>query len=233
MTGSIRRRKEEHLMKRIGIIGGGHFGSALAACLAEKGAEVVLLDNDRETIRQLASVVSRAVQGDATNRDAISEAGMPDCDAVVVSIGTNMEASIMATMILKELKVKLVVAKAASDVHGKVLERLGADRVIYPHRDMAERLANSLWAPTVLDYFEISDGVSIMEVKAPKWLIGQSIADSKIRNVIGATVLSVIRAPDAQGRQEKIVPPSGDTRVMDGDTLILFGTDKDLEKLKQ
>jgi trk system potassium uptake protein TrkA len=220
-------------MQRIGIIGAGRFGAELASGLAEKGAEVLVLDKDGPRVKSVSSVVHKAVQGDATNADALVEAGLTQCDAVVVAIGSNMESSVLSTIILKELKVPLIVAKASSDIHGKVLERVGADRVVYPNKDMAVRLARSLWAPTVLDYFEISDGVSIMEMKAPKRFVGKNLVEAKIRNVHGLTVLALRRAPGSDGKREKLVAPAGDAIINAGDTLTLFGTNQNLEKLQE
>jgi trk system potassium uptake protein TrkA len=220
-------------MQRIGIIGVGRFGWALATELAEKGVEVIVLDSDREKVKRMSSIVARAVQGDATNIDALSESGIADCDAVVVAIGTSVEASVLATIMLKEMKVRYIVAEAASDTHGKALGRIGADKVVYPHRDVAARLARALWAPAVLDYFEISEGVSIMEVKCPSWLVGKTLGEARIRNVLKVTILSIVRQSLVSGQREKIVAPTGESMICEGDTLIVFGTDKDLEKLRE
>ncbi len=217
-------------MQRIGIIGAGRFGEALAMWLVQKGAEVLLMDSSRDKVKRLSSVVTRAAQGDATNADALREAGFTDCNAVVVAIGENLEASVLATIMLKELEVPQIIAKAASDVHGRVLQRVGADRVVYPERDVARRLARSLWAPTVLDYFEMSDGVSIMEMEAPEEMFGKTLAEAKIRNVMGLTVLAVKRTR-TNGETERIVAPPSDAVIRKGDSLTVFGTDKNLEKL--
>ena len=124
-------------MKRIGIIGAGRFGSSLAESLAEHGAEVLLIDQNREVIQELSEFVTRAVEGDVTNQRTLEDAGFQECDVVVVAIGNNLEGSIMATVNCKALGVPTVVAKANSDVHGKILQRVGADMVVYPNRDIA------------------------------------------------------------------------------------------------
>lgn len=220
-------------MQRIGIIGAGRFGMVLAQSLAERGADVLLMDADRDKINRVSSSISKAVRGDATDADALTEAGFGECDSVVVAIGGSMEASILATIMLKEMNIREIVARAESDIHGKVLERVGADRVVHPNRDMARRVARSIWAPTVLDYFQISDGVSIMEVIAPKRFIGKSLAESKIRNELGVTVLALRRAPDADGKRTRIVTPTGNDVIEEGDSLTVFGDDKHLRKLER
>lgn len=209
-------------MKRIGIIGGARFGAALAESLARQGAEVILLDEDIEIVQRLADDVSKAVQGDATDLDVLREAGFQTCDAVVVGIGSNIEGSVLAVMNLKELKVPQVIAKAGTDMHGKVLERLGADLVVYPNKERAQRLARALMAKSALDYFEVAEGVSVVEMRAPASLVGKSLADADIRRRYGLNVL-VIKRLDAKGRARRIVSPSGDDKIQTNDTLLVFG----------
>ena len=131
------------MTKRIGIIGSGRFGEALIQALAAQGAEVLLMDTDRRKIQELSEYVTKAIEGDATNIHALEEAGFGLCDTVVVAIGENIEGSVMATVNCKDLGVRTVVAKAATEVHGRVLRRVGADVVIFPNRDRAVRLARS------------------------------------------------------------------------------------------
>lgn len=216
-------------MRRIGILGAGEFGSALATGLAEKGVEVILLDRDREKIQRMSSVVAKSVEGDATNVDTLAQAGMADCDAAVVSLGLN--ASPTATLLLKEMKVPMVIAKADTDVEGRLLSRVGADDVVYPNRDRAVRLARTLSGEMALDYFEISKGVSIAEMKAPWYFCGKTLAESRIRNVHGVTVLAIRRRSGSRGKQADNIEPSGDDAIEEGDTLIVFGPNDKLEKL--
>jgi len=218
-------------MKRIGIIGAGRFGSALAQSVARRGAEVLLLDADKDTVQRMAGLVAGAVQGDATDRDVLVKAGFQHCDSVVVAIGTRMEGSVLATMNLKEMEIPFVVAKASSEMHGKVLERVGADEVVYPNKERAERLARSLLAGSSLDYFEISDGVSVVEIKAPKKFVGKTLIETDMRRKYGLTVLAVKRAEDDNGKSENIVSPSGDVLISEGDKLVLFGPDNKLGSL--
>jgi len=217
-------------MRKIGIIGGGRFGSTLATCLGQQGMEVLFMDRDRDVVQRLSSAVSKAVQGDATDAQALGEAGFGNCDAVVVAMGSSLEASILATMALKELKVAHVVAKASSDNAGKVLERVGADRIVYPERDRAARLARTLVARTIIDYIQVSPGTGIMEIDAPPPFIGKPLAETRIRSVYGLTVLEIRRGRDGQAT-ERILAPSGEDVIAAGDGLVLFGSEENLRRL--
>ncbi len=220
-------------MRRIGIIGGGQFGYSLAQALIERGVEVLALDRDRNVVDRLAGIVAKAMEGDATEEGTLEAAGFLDCDIVVVAISSNMESSILTTLSLKEMKIKCVVAKAASEMHGKVLSRVGADRVIYPDRDMADRLARMLIAPSVLDYVEVSDGVSVLEIAAPLEFVGKTLQESKIRQNYGVTVLVLRRAPQADGSQETLVSPNAEDLIELGDIMVVFGADEKLKKLER
>ena len=158
-------------MKRIGIIGAGRFGMALAESLANAGTEVLLIDRNRPAM-QNASEFATALQGDATQQHVLDEAGFGECDLVVVAIGSNIEASMMATANCKELGVPNVVAKATSELHGKILRRIGADSVIYPDRDSAHRLARAVANHDVIDFLEVSEGFSIAEIDVPDGMRG-------------------------------------------------------------
>jgi len=218
-------------MKRIGVIGAGRFGLALSESLTERGAEVLLLDRNGGLIQRTANLVARAVQGDATDEAALRESGFDDCDTAVVAIGSNMEGSILATMSLKELGVPYIVAKAATDLHAKVLERVGAHLVVCPNRERAQRLARSLLARSPLDYFEISKGVSVVEMEAPETFLGKTLVESKLRGDYDVTVLAIKRKK-AEGKEpEVIVSPGADDTIQENDTLVLFGPDKKLEHL--
>jgi trk system potassium uptake protein TrkA len=216
-------------MKRIGIIGAGRFGQALTEGLAEKGAEVLLIDTNREVIQELSAYVTKAVEGDATNVRALQEAGFQDCDTVVVAIGSNLEGSIMATVNCKELGVPTVVAKATSDMHGKVLKRVGADIVVYPNRDRAMRLARSLLARNPIDLFEIADGISVAEVGVPDMLCDRTLAELAVRKNYGVTVLAIRRLADDPRLPRQVIIATGEERIQKEDRLLVFGTDRKID----
>ena len=217
-------------MKRIGIIGAGRFGMALAESLANAGAEVVLIDRNRPAM-QMAGECATALQGDATQPHVLEEAGFGECDVVVVAIGSNMEASVMATANCKELGVPNVVAKATSELHGKILRRIGADSVIYPDRDSAHRLAMSIANHNVIDFFEVSEGYSIAEIATPEDIRGKTLAEADLRKRTGVTVLCIRRpAADAKKPRKVIVPQADDVLNAD-DRLIVFGETRKLDSL--
>ena len=217
-------------MKRIGIIGAGRFGAALAESLSNAGAEVLLIDRNRPAM-QVASDFCTALQGDATQPHVLEEAGFGECDVVVVAIGSNIEASMMATANCKELGVLHVVAKATSELHGKILKRIGADNVIYPDRDSARRLAHSIANHNAMDFFEVSDGYSICEVDVPDGIRGMTLAEADLRKKRGVTVLCIRRADPDPRKPRKIVIPQADDAIQGDDRLIVFGETRKLDSL--
>ena len=214
---------------RIGIIGAGRFGEALAQSFAEKGVEILLIDEDREKIRELSEYVTKAVEGDATNLRTLEEAGFHECDTVIVAIGSNIAGSIMATVSCKELGVPNVVAKAVSDIHAKVLKRVGADIVVQPNRDRAQRLARSLLSRSPVDLFEISDGFSIAEVTVPDKLVGKTLAESSVRQSYGVTVLAIRRLSEDPTMPRTVIIAVGEEKLLADDRLLVFGQDKKLD----
>lgn len=218
-------------MKRIGIVGAGRFGTALALALAEKGAEVILVDKREDLVQRLSPYVSKAACADATDIEALREIGLHDCDVAVVAIGTDIQGSILAAMNLKDLKVPVVIAKAASDTHGRVLERIGVDQVVNPHKERAQRLARSLLARYAQDYFEIAEGVSVVEMLAPQEFVGKTLAETNMRKSHGLTVLVIERRDPQTGQRIRIVSPSGDDVIQEGDTLLIFGPDRKLDAI--
>ncbi|MGN0886175.1 MAG: potassium channel family protein, partial [Candidatus Spyradenecus sp.] len=222
------------MTKRIGIIGSGRFGDALVQALASQGAEIVLMDADRRKIQELSDYVTKAVEGDATNIHALEEAGFASCDTVVVAIGENIEGSVMATVNCKDLGVRTVVAKASSEVHGRVLRRVGADVVIFPNRDRAQRLARSLMTTSQVDLFEIADGLCAAEVPTPEAVADKTLAEADIRRVFDVTVLAVRRLDDADpAAPRQLLIPKADTLIRSDDRLLIFGTSEQIDAFAQ
>ena len=217
-------------MKRIGIIGAGRFGMALAESLANAGTEVLLIDRNRPAM-QNASEFATALQGDATQPHVLEEAGFGECDVVIVAIGSNIEASMMATANCKEIGVPNVVAKATSELHGKILRRIGADSVVYPDRDSAHRLARAIANHEVVDFLEVSEGYSIAEIEVPDGVRGKTLAEADLRNKTGVTVLCIRRPDPDPKKPRKIVIPRATDVIEPGDRLIVFGETKNLDAL--
>jgi len=213
--------------KIFGVIGLGRFGYHVAKTLAQGGAEVIACDSDEEKVRQIADLVSMAFVLDATDEKALRESGIVNADTVVVSIGENIEASILIVVQLKELRVKEVIAKAANPMHGKILERLGVDRVIYPERDMAIRLAHSLLIGEFIEEIPIGEKYSIFEVKAFEFMQGKSLRELDLRKRFEISVLAIKRG------EAMLVNPSGDERILPGDILVVLGTTAKLSELSK
>ena len=180
---------------------------------------------------QNASEFATALQGDATQPHFLEEAGFGECDLVVVAIGSNIEASMMATANCKEIGVPNVVAKATSELHGKILRRIGADTVVYPDRDSAHRLARAIANHDVIDFLEISDGYSIAEIDVPDGFRGKTLAEADFRNTTGLTVLCIRRADADPAKPRKVVIPQAKDVLQSDDKLIVFGETKKLDAI--
>jgi trk system potassium uptake protein TrkA len=218
--------------KQFGVIGLGRFGSAMATTLVELGHDVIGIDGDEGPVQRLADVLTHAVQLDATDERALRAAGVQDVDVAVVSIGENMEASLLVVMQLRELGVKTVVAKAVTPLHGRILEKLGVSRVIFPEREMAIRVAHSLVTPNAIDYIELSRDFSIIELPAPDAFVGRTLKQLELRPRYGLTLIAIKR-PGAHGRVVTNIAPSADEKILHGDVLALLGGNEKLNQLDQ
>jgi trk system potassium uptake protein TrkA len=201
------------------VLGLGRFGGALARDLIEHGFEVLGVDVDPKLVQAHAQTLTHVVEADTTDADALRQLGATDFETAVVAIGTDIEASILTTSVLAELGVPLIVAKAISNAHGRILERVGAHRVVFPERDMGIRVARRLAGRDVIDYMEIDPGFVLVETVAPQDLVGRSLADSQVRRNYGLTVVS-IKTPgeDATYATPETVPKEGDILVVAGET---------------
>ena len=212
-------------MKRqvFGVIGLGRFGTAVATTLTELGHDVIGVDGNEERVRQMADVIAQAVQLDATDAKALRAAGIADVNVAVVSIGENIESSLLVVMLLHELGIRTVVAKAVTPLHGRILERLGVSRVIFPERDMAIRLAHSLVMPNVLDYVELSRDFSFVELPAPATFVGQTLRQLELRPKYGLTLIAIKRRA-ADGNEVTNVATSAEDVIQKDDVLVLLGS---------
>ena len=219
-------------MKRVGIIGAGRFGLSLAEALAETGTEVLLIDRNSALVQDAIKKVTWAVQCDATSASALEAAGISECDTVVVAIGSNVEASMLVTANCKELGIKTVISKATSEIHGKILDKLGADHVVYPDRESANRLARNITEHNAYDLLEISEGLSLAEIDVPEACVGKTLAEADLRKKSGVTVLC-IRRPDLKNKRKplQIVIPNPNDAFEAEDKLIVFGTTSGIDAL--
>ena len=224
-------------MKRLfTVIGLGRFGYSVAQTMVEKGCEVLAIDKDEERIQAISDIATFAVQCDATDERALKAVSAQNVDVAVVSIGENIEASILIVQTLKEMGVKPIVAKAVAPIQGKILMNLGVDEVIYPERDAAIRLAHRLVSPGVIEYLELSPGFSVEEVSVSDSLSGLSLEEIKSRgkhnlNIIGIKqqVSRMVKGRIMTDETFNFTPKPDDV-VEKGDVLVMIGQEKDLDR---
>ncbi len=208
------------------IIGLGRLGSAMLDTLLSLGHEVLGIDLDEDLVQELSSEHPHAhlVAADATEESVLRDLNVAHFDGAAVVIGENMEAGILATANLKELGVPFVVARAISKLHGRVLEKIGADRIIEPERDMGAQVARTMSSPVVLDYVDLGEDEALIEAEVPKEWVGKSLADLHLSRESGLTILAV----KPKGKAGTI--PSGDTVLNEGDVIVVGGTKDALDR---
>jgi trk system potassium uptake protein len=204
------------------VIGLGRFGGGLAETLVDLGHEVLGVDSNPKLVQSFANRLTHVVEADSTDIEAMRQVGAADFATAVVAIGTEMEASILTTAVLVDLGVPRIVAKAITEPHGKILERVGAHRVVFPERDMGERVGHSL-AGAMIDYFQLDPGFALVETAAPKEIVGKTLAQAEVRRRYGITVVCI----KPQGGSFTYATP--DTVVQEGDVLVVAGETKRAE----
>lgn len=204
------------------VCGLGRFGGALARELVSLGREVLGVDADQKRVQDLASVLTHVVQADTTDPEAMRELGAPEFDTAIVAIGTNLEASILTTSVLVDFQIRKIVAKAVTRAHGKILDRVGATRVVFPERDMGVRVAHTVTGRTI-DYIQLDPGFALVETTVPHVIVGKTLAEAEVRRRYGITVVCV---KPADGTFTYATP---DTVVREGDVLVVAGETKHAE----
>ena len=212
-----RRQDQEYV-----VIGLGRFGGGLAETLVELGHNVLGVDSNPKAVQSFANRLTHVVEADSTDIDAMRQVGVGDFGTAVVSIGTEVEASILTTAVLVDLAVPRIVAKAVSEPHGRILERVGAHRVVFPEHDMGVRVGHSL-AGAMIDYFQLDPGFALVETRAPRELVGKSLAQAEVRRRFGITVVCIKH----EGGAFTYATP--DTVVEEGDILVVAGETKRAE----
>ena len=215
------------MQKNIIVLGLGRFGYAVATRLAQKGAYVTAVDSNYKTVEKIASFVSSSVQADITEEQALKSLGINNYDAAIIATGSNLEASIEATLICKDSGINQVIAKASSESHARILEKIGADYIVFPEADTAERLARSLVGPNLLEIIEFSDEFSIIEVKAHKSWMGKNLIDLDFRNEYQMNVVAFER--DGQ----MIIDFDPSLEIEENDILVLIGTSENAKELEK
>ena len=214
-------------MKSYIVIGLGRFGQTLARQLCMLGAEVLAMDVRSDLVQQVAEDVTHAVVGDAQDKEVLRALGARDFDCAIIAIGSDLAASVLTTMNLKELEVPYIICKAHDETHRRVLEKLGVDRVIIPEQENAQRLARSLNSHNVLDYIELSEDYGILEVPAPKSWIGKTLKELNVRAKLGVNIIAV------ESENKTNVSPSADYQILEGDIMVVLGDNFSLEAVQK
>jgi trk system potassium uptake protein TrkA len=225
-------------MKRFVVIGLGRFGRRLARALTAAGHEVVAVDSREDLVEDIRDEVALAVSLDATEAEALKSQGVSKADAVVVCIGKDFESNALATATLKALGVREVITRAATDIQGRILASIGADRVINPEEEMAVRLANQLANPNIVEHLELAEGHSLIQIRAPEAWYDRTLGDVDIRKKYEVNLVAIKRpvtTKDREGRErteeEVLDLPMAHTTIREGDVLVLVGATESLESL--
>lgn len=225
-------------MKQFAVVGLGRFGSAVAKTLSEKGYEVLAVDSDEQWVQEVSGYVAHAVMINATDEKALRAVGIENVDCAVVAIGADVEASILVTITLKEIGIKEIIARAVTEIHGRVLEKIGATKVVFAERDMGIRVANALVSPEIIEYIDLSPEYSIFEISPPKDFVGKSLRDLDIRAKYNLNVIAIkrkVRIKSERGFEERDkinISPAASDVIAEGDKLIVIGTDEAVAKLR-
>jgi trk system potassium uptake protein TrkA len=214
--------------QQFAVIGLGRFGRAVSRELHYMGHDVLGTDIDEKLVAQVLNekMAAHAIQLDSTDPLALKEAGIFEFDTVIVAIGNYVQQSIITTLNLKEAGISQVIAKASTEIHGKLLERVGADRVVFPEYEAGCNLARTLTRPSVLDHFDLDPEHSIVEVLVPEEFHGKTIAELQLRSHYGLTLLAV-----GQEDSNYEINPYSNQRLCKGDAMVVLGSDKDIERL--
>ena len=211
--------------KTIAVIGLGQFGGTVAKMLASMDHEVLGVDIDPEVVQKISPFITHAIVADTTDEEAIKALALSQFDIVIVAIGDNIQANLMTSMLLKEMNMPYVVSKAENALQGKMLKKMGVDKVIYPEYDVAQRLAQSLTRDHVMDYLQLSKNISLIEIKVPTFLVGANLKDSNLREKYNLNAVGIRRGEDLE------VPPNPITILGEDDKLLVIGNNSDLDAL--
>jgi trk system potassium uptake protein TrkA len=216
-----------NMKREFAVIGLGRFGGSICKELSMEGMQVLAIDIDEDRVNEYKNIASHAVIADTTDEVSLKEIGIKNFDHVIVAIGDNIQASILTAVILTDLEIKKITVKAQNDYHEKILTKIGVDHVVHPERDMGKRIAHNIISNNILDYLELSDDHSIVEVKAGKRMIGKSLVDLDIRANYGCNVVAIKQEKDIN------VSPSADESLKENDVLIVIGADADISRFEK
>ncbi len=216
-------------MKTFLVIGLGRFGTAVATELCALGNEVLVMDTEEALVQAAAPQVTHAVTADGRDPEVLRELAARNFDCAIVAVGSDIGTSALITLNLKELGVEKVVAKAASHTHRKVLEKIGADRVVFPEYEMGVKLAHGLSSSNVLNFIELSDEASILEVPVPKDWVGKTLRELDVRNNYGVNIIAMRRGE----KQKMAIAPAADEPLAATDVIVALGLDRDINRIQK
>lgn len=213
-------------MKSFIVVGLGRFGAEAAMSLTRQGCEVLAIDTNSDLVQRVSDYVTQAVVADARDKGVLRALDAKSFDCAIVAIGGSLGDSVLATMNLKELDVPYIVCKAHDETHSQVLKKLGADRVVIPEKENADRLAKSLASTNVLEYIELSEDYGIIEIPAPAPWHEKSLLELNVRAKVGVNILAVKR------KTEITVSPTADFRIQKDDVLVVLGDNAALKAMQ-
>lgn len=211
--------------KQYVVIGLGRFGTAVAKTLYELDNDVLAIDSDEKIVQEISEYVTHAIATNATDEDSLRSLGISNFDVAVIGIGVNMEDSIMATLLAKELGVKYVIAKADTNVHAKILYKIGADKVVFPERDTGIRVAQDMVSSSILDYIDLSSEYGIAEIMPNEHWNNKTLEQLNLRANYGINIVAIKRSDDIN------IAPTPDYKILKGDIIVAIGKYKHLNKL--
>jgi len=216
------------MKKQFLVIGLGRFGASVAYTLTEAGHSVVGIDQSETCVQRMSESIADVIKCDATDADILESMGISDYEAVIVCIGEKyIQNSILVTLLLKEKGAKRIIAKAGTRTQGRVLSKVGADTIVYPEKDMGERVARSLVSSNIIDFLEVSPDVSIIEIPAPETIVGKNLVELNLRHKYGVTIISI-----KNSKNEIMSPPNVKYIFQKNDILTLIGENRLLKKLR-
>jgi len=209
------------------ILGCGRFGSAVAQELTKLGREVMIIDIDQDVVQNMSNVVTYAVQADVTDANTIKSLGIGNFDTAIVTMGVNIQGSMLATLLVKETGVKKVISKAQSKEHSQILYKIGADRVIFPEREMGIRLAKNLVSKNVMEFIELSEDYSVIELRVNDDWIGKTLEELDMRKKYGVNVVAI------KGADQVKISVLGSYEIQEKDILVVIGENENLNQFEK
>ena len=215
------------MKKQFIVVGLGRFGTSLTKTLVQNRHEVLAVDKDLRLVESVADIATQAIQGDCTDEDVLAELDVSQFHHAIVAIGEDLQANILATLLLKEMGVPKVTTKAKNHTYGKVLKKIGADQVVYPERDMGVRLGKQLSSENLIDYIELSPDYNLVEMKAPPTMNGRTLQQLNVRANYGCNIIAI------KNDKEINISPKAEDAIQTGDVLLVIGSNEEILHMEE